>query len=69
MKLGLQLGIEYHTLQKIDEDNMHNVDKCVIEMINWWLNDIEDRSYSKLITALVSIEERMAAEEVCSRKG
>ena len=68
-KLGLQLGIELCELNKIEEEYRSDSHTCMVEMISRWLMDIQGPTYSKLITALVDINERMAAEEVSNNIG
>ena len=68
-KFGLQLGVELHILKKIEEDYKNDSINCTIETIDVWLNTIEESTYNAIITALVSVQERLSAQQLCVNKG
>ena len=42
--LGLQLGLSYHTLEKIDNDHHDRTDTCKMKMLVAWLRQEDDVS-------------------------
>ena len=69
-RLGLELGLLYPTLEKIDEEQRGNITKCMIKMIGAWLKrqDIVTKkgipSWSVLKKALQKIGENQLASEL-----
>ena len=69
-KLGLELGLLYPTLQKIERAQRDNVDDCMMEMLAAWLQhqDHVSRkgipSWAVLRTALEEIGEHQLASEI-----
>ena len=67
--LGLALGLLYHTLKKIENDHRDKTDKCKMEMLAAWLQQLDHvpqkgvPSWSVLQAAL----RRMGEEELASR--
>ena len=70
ISLGLELGLLYPTLRKIDEDQRGKTDRCVMEMIAAWLQQQDNvskkgvPSWSVLQTALRKIGEIQLADEI-----
>ena len=62
--LGLMLRVTYSELEKIQKENEKNVSKCLLEMLNWWLRNIPNCSWSSVAEALEIIEEKMLAKKV-----
>lgn len=50
--IGLNLGIDFSTLNVIEEDNPRNVDKCFQVMLTKWLQSGNGATLSDLIQAL-----------------
>ena len=70
MKLGLELGLLYPTLQKIEIAKRENVDNCMMEMLAAWLQQQDNvcrkgiPSWTVLRTALEEIGEHQLASEI-----
>ena len=68
--LGLELGLLYPTLERIEMNDGSNVTKCMTKMIAAWLNkqdnvsEIGDPSWSVLKRALIKIKENTIAEQI-----
>ena len=69
-KLGLELGLLYPTLQKIERAQRDNVDDCMMEMLAAWLQQQDHvsrkgiPSWAVLRTALEEIGEHQLASEI-----
>ena len=70
--LGLKLGILKPTLDKIERDRRGMSEECKREMLAAWLQKVDDTvrepSWTALVEALNSIEERSLAEEIKMQK-
>ena len=67
MDLGLQLGIEYRTLQKIDEEQRGRIEKCKREMLAAWLqgeDNAKEQTWSTLVDALKKMGKIALAETI-----
>ena len=70
LPLGLELGLLYPTLKKIDNDQHEKTDRCVMEMIAAWLQQQDNvskkgvPSWTVLQTALRKIGEIQLADEI-----
>ena len=70
MSLGLELGLFYPTLEKIDNNNLHNIDRCKRAMLAAWLAQQDDvlekgvPSWSVLQAALRRMGENQIASEI-----
>ena len=53
--VGIQLEIEFSVLKRISEDWKSDTERFKIEVINFWLCDDEDPSWSKLAQAVEDI--------------
>lgn len=68
--LGLELGIDYTTLQVIGKENRGSPSHCLIEMLAAWLYEKDDvvhvgkPSWEQLVQALRNINEQKAAEKI-----
>lgn len=68
-RLGLELGLLYPTLGKIDTDNHHNTDNCKMAMLAAWLEQTDEvlkvgvPSWSVLQAALT----RMGKHEMAAK--
>ena len=51
-QLGIQLGIPLATLSTIEIDHPHDAQRCMTEVINWWLQNAPERSWTKLAEAV-----------------
>ena len=68
--LGLALGLDYSTLQRIEREKMGRIEECKMEMLSAWLQQKDDvaeealPSWSVLETALRKIGENKIAKEL-----
>ena len=65
--LGLELGLLYSTLKRIEEEQHRVVDKCKTEMLAAWLqqqDNVADPSWDVLKEALRNIGENKLAREL-----
>ena len=73
--LGLQLGLLYPTLEKIETDNRGKVEQCKIAMIAAWLNQQDNvlqvgvPTWSVLQTALTKIGENVLSATISKKRG
>ena len=69
-KLGLELGLLYPTLQKIEREQRGNVDDCMMETLAAWLQQQDHvsrkgiPSWAVLRTTLEEIGEHQLASEI-----
>ena len=70
MELGLQLGLLYSTLKKIEIEQRSNVSRCKIEMLSAWLQKKDNvsqkggPSWSVLKAALKQMGEHETADRI-----
>ena len=68
--LGLALGLDYSTLQRIEREKMGRIEECKMEMLSAWLQQKDDvvekalPTWSALKTALRKIGENKVADEL-----
>ena len=68
--LGLALGLDYSTLERIEMEKMGRIEECKMEMLSAWLQQKDDvveealPSWSTLQTALRKIGENKIANEL-----
>ena len=68
--LGLELGLHYTTLKKIEEEQQKVISKCKTEMLAAWLKQQDDvaktgvPSWLTLKAALVNIDEKKLADSI-----
>ena len=66
--MGLELGIQYHTLKKIEEDQRgRGVEACKMEMLAAWLqgdDNAEEQTWSTLVDALRSMDQNALADKI-----
>ena len=68
--LGIQLGIYYHELKKIELEERGSVDRCLADMLLRWMNEKDDvkafggATKGNLVSALKEIEEIALAETI-----
>ena len=68
--LGLELGLLYTTLKRIEEEQQRVISKCKTEMLAAWLQQQDNvakkgvPSWSTLKTALMNIDENELADEI-----
>ena len=69
-RLGLQLGLLYPTLEKIDREQHGRIDDCIMEMLSAWLQRKDNvslegiPSWSMLKDALNEIGEKELADKI-----
>ena len=66
-ELGLQLGIEYSTLEKIEAESRHNIDECKRKMLAAWLrgeDNAKEQTWSTLAVALEKIDKKTLSEKI-----
>ena len=66
--LGIQLGVPYAELKKIECDYQRTDDR-MLHMISKWLRIDEQPSWSKVVRALVVINERYVARTIAEKYG
>ena len=65
--LGLDLGLYYPTLEKIEEEQQRVIEKCKTKMIAAWLrrqDNASNPSWEGLRTSLVKIGEKELADKI-----
>ena len=68
--LGLALGLDYSTLQRIEREKMGRIEECKMEMLSAWLQQKDDvvekalPTWSSLGTALRKIGENKVANKL-----
>ena len=68
--LGLALGLDYSTLQRIEREKMGRIEECKMEMLSAWLQQKDDvvekalPTWRTLETALRKIGEIKVANEL-----
>ena len=64
-ELGVQLGIEPHTLKQIESDHQSKgVRRLLSEMVTLWLDNCENKSWAKIAAALRKIGQRKLAAKI-----
>lgn len=58
------LRVKQSELDKIQADNWNNSDKCLLEMLKWWLNNVAKPTWSDIVEALQSIKAETLAQNV-----
>ena len=66
--LGIQLGVPDADLRKIECDFQHTEDR-LIRMLSKWMRIDEQPSWSKVVRALVAINERHVARDIAEKYG
>ena len=66
--LGIQLGVPHADLMKIECDYQQTDDR-MLHMISKWLRIDEQPSWSKVVRALVAINERHVARTIAEKYG
>ena len=51
-QLGIQLGVPVPRLTAIEKDHLHDVQRCMSEVIIWWHQNTPECSWAKLAEAL-----------------
>ena len=51
-QLGVQLEIPLATLSTIESDYPHDAQRCMTEILNWWLHNAPECSWEKLTEAV-----------------
>ena len=51
-QLGLQLEIPTATLSTLESDHPRDSQRCMTEILNWWVENAQECSWEKLIEAL-----------------
>ena len=68
--LGVALGLDYSTLQRIEREKMGRIEECKLEMLSAWLQQKDDvvekalPTWNALETALRKIGEYRVADEL-----
>ena len=66
-RLGIQLGVEHHVLQHIEEGKK-GIARCRIDMFSEWLK-LDNNEWSDIVKALKSVGEPKLAEKVAKKHG
>ena len=70
--LGLALGLNYSTLQRVEREKMGRIEECKMEMLSAWLQQKDDvvekalPTWNVLKTALRKIGENTVADDINS---
>ena len=62
-RLGDKLGIDYNTLEKIDEEQRGRIERCKREMLAAWLqgeDNAKERTWSTLVDAVDKIDSALS---------
>ena len=62
-ELGLKLGLHYHTMEKIDDEQRGRIERCKKEMLAAWLqgeDDAKKQTWSTLVDAVHRIDSALA---------
>ena len=62
-ELGLHLGLLWHTLRSIEEEQRGNVRKCRVEMLAAWLrgeDNAKEQTWSTLVDAVEKIDSALS---------
>ena len=60
-QLGIQLGLSPGLLHTIESNHPRDADRCKTEVLTWWLQNAEQRSWDKIAEALDKIEYKVLA--------
>ena len=66
--LGMCLNVPIPTLLTIKQD-LRNTDECRIKMLTAWMNQEEEPTWSKIVTALQEMKKTALAEQIGSKFG
>ena len=62
--LGLYLGVPHSVLLTVEADHRGQTKRCKTEMLDWWMNNGEQLTWSAVVRALVGIGMRGLAEKI-----
>ena len=68
--LGVQLGIYYHELKKIELEERGSVDRCLLAVLQRWMHEMDDvkncggASKENLVLALKNLDEIALSEAI-----
>ena len=68
--LGVQLGVYYHELKKIEVEEHASVDRCLVAMLQRWMKEKDEvkvfggATKRRLVSALKEIEENALSEAI-----
>ena len=63
-QLGVQLGLTLGLLDTIESNYPRDAERCKTEVLTWWLQNTEERSWEKIAEALDKIEYKVLAEKL-----
>lgn len=67
--LGVQLKVPFKDLQIISCDHRGDVRRCMMEMIQCWLNNTRDTKWCTIVHALAKIGNKSLAHEIALDHG
>ena len=67
-QLGVQLEISPATLSTIESDHSHDAQRCMTEVINRWLQNVPECSWTKLAQAVEDMGDYAALAEKLRQK-
>ena len=67
-QLGVQLGIPPATLSTIESDHSRDAQRCMTEVINWWLQNAPECSWAKLAQVVEAMGDYAALAVRLSQK-
>ena len=63
-QLGVQLGLTPGLLDTIESNYPRDTERCKTEVLTWWLQNAEQRSWEKIAEALDKMEYKVLAEKL-----
>ena len=63
-QLGVQLGLTPGLLDTIESNYPRDAERCKTEVLTWWLQNAEQRSWEKIAEALDKMEYKVLAEKL-----
>ena len=62
--LGVELGVKHADLRKIESKFKDDIERCKVEMLQFWSNNCGDAPVTKLVTALENSGYRNLARQI-----
>lgn len=66
--LGVELNIPIHVLETLVTNFPTDAVRCSIHMFDSWLKNDQEATYAKLLKALVAINRKSVAIDICRKK-
>ena len=69
MTLGVHLGISKPKLNSIETSFQHNPERCLLEMLDTWLQQRVDPTWAAIIDAIDSLGNKQLGRELKEKHG